>query len=89
MRSRVTKDFRALLASLPASVQKQAEDAYALFQQNPYHPSLRFKPTKGRSGYYSARVGIHFRVLAYQDGEDIVWFWIGSHSDYDKIVAQF
>lgn len=49
MRSRVTKDFRDLFAALPQHVQQQAEDAYALFKQNPHHPSLHFKPIKGRN----------------------------------------
>jgi mRNA-degrading endonuclease RelE of RelBE toxin-antitoxin system len=89
MRSRVTKDFRELFAALPRHVQQHAEEAYALFQQNPHHPRLHFKALKGRSSYYSARVGIHYRVLGYEDGEDIVWFWIGTHADYDKIIAQF
>jgi hypothetical protein len=72
MRSRVTKDFRDLFAALPKQVQRQAEVAYALFKQNPRHPSLHFKPIKGRNTYYSARVGIHYRVLAYEDAGEII-----------------
>jgi len=43
LRSRRTRRFRALLAALPADVQRQARDAYQLFRANPRHPSLRFK----------------------------------------------
>jgi len=88
MRSRVTKDFRDLFAALPQHVQQQAEDAHALFKQNPHHPSLHYKPIKGRNTYYSARVGIHYRVLAYEDDGEVIWFWIGPHAEYDKLVSQ-
>lgn len=87
MRSRVTKDFRDLFLALPMHVQEQAEAAYALFKGNPYHPSLHFKAIRGRNTYYSARVGIHYRVLAYEDNGDVIWFWIGPHAEYDKLVA--
>ena len=66
-----------MFAALPQHVQQQAEDAYALFKQNPHHPSLHCKPIKGRNTYYSARVGIHYCVLAYEDDGEVIWFWIG------------
>jgi hypothetical protein len=32
-------------------------------------------------------VGLHYRAVAYRDGENLFWFWIGSHAGYDKIVS--
>jgi hypothetical protein len=26
--------------------------------------------------------------LAVESGADLVWFWIGSHADYDRLVGQ-
>jgi hypothetical protein len=43
MKSVITKSFRALLSELPINIQEKANDAYLQFQQNPNHPSLRFK----------------------------------------------
>jgi hypothetical protein len=40
MKSKRTKQFRALFAELPESVQRQANEAYRLFQVNPSHPRL-------------------------------------------------
>ena len=37
---------------------------------------------------FSARVGISYRVTATLDGDTVVWFWIGSHAEYDKLLAQ-
>lgn len=47
------------------------------------HPSLHFKPA-GR--YWSVRVGIHFRALAIRDGDDFIWFWIGTHAEYYRLL---
>ncbi|MBW8786898.1 MAG: hypothetical protein JF594_03980 [Rhizobium leguminosarum] len=55
---------------------------FDLLKQDPRHPSLHFKRV-GR--FWSARVGTSWRALAVRDGDDIIWFWIGSHADYDKL----
>jgi hypothetical protein len=44
---------------------------------------LRLKPV-GR--YWSVRVGIHYRALAVKEGDDMIWFWIGTHSKYDQLT---
>jgi hypothetical protein len=88
MKSRTTRRFRELFAALPAHVQCQARDAYRLFRQNPSHPGLRFKQVRPDPPTYSARVGIGYRAVGTLDGDTIVWFWIGSHADYDKLLAQ-
>ncbi|MCC7017289.1 MAG: hypothetical protein IT564_08830 [Rhodospirillales bacterium] len=48
------------------------------------HPSLHFKKI-GR--FRSARVGLHHRALGVESTDGIVWFWIGSHADYDKLIG--
>ena len=58
-----------------------------LFQQNPSHPGLRFKQVNpGPPPIYSARVGIGYRALAVVEGDMAIWFWIGSHADYDRFL---
>ena len=85
MRSRTTRDFRDLLASLSESVQRQAHDAYELFRLNPFHPGLNFKPVSQHSpGVWSVRIGIHYRAIGIRDGDDILWIWIGSYAEYDR-----
>jgi hypothetical protein len=89
--SRTTKNFWKHYKALPEDVQRQAVRAYALWRANPSHRSLHFKCVSEKHAVLSVRVGIHWRALGYRDvapGEDVVtWFWIGSHSDYDKLVA--
>jgi len=76
-------DFWACYESLPAEVQSLADRAYELLEQNPRHPSLRFKKV---GEYWSARVGDHFRALAVETQNGFVWFWIGTHAEYDRLI---
>lgn len=71
---------------LPEDVRRQARRAYKLFRENPAHPGLNFKKVDQQNDIYSARVGIGYRALAQRDGDDFVWFWIGPHSEYDKLL---
>ena len=43
---------------------------------------------KQSSAERERRRGGSVRPLPIQEGDEIVWFWIGSHADYDKMVAQ-
>jgi hypothetical protein len=67
-------------------VQRQARAAYKLFAADPNHPSLRFKQVHATRPIYSARVGLGYRALGVREGEDVVWFWIGSHAEYDRLI---
>lgn len=76
-----------MYAALHPEVRTTANRAYKLFLRNPSHPGLNFKKVEGRNDIYSARVGRGYRALARVEGEEIVWFWIGPHSDYDRLVG--
>ena len=54
----------------------------------PRHPSLGFKRVSQRSPVYSVRVSIDYRALGVMDHGDIVWFWIGAHHEYDRLLAR-
>jgi hypothetical protein len=60
-----------------------ADKSFALLKSNPRHPSLHFKRV-GR--YWSARVGPHLRVLGVDLGEGVIWFWIGGHDEYERLI---
>jgi len=54
-----------------------------LLKSNPRHPSLHFKPV---GQYWSVRVGLRYRALAVPVSEGLVWFWIGTHAEYDRLI---
>jgi hypothetical protein len=38
---------------------------------------------------YSIRVGHRWRALGYRRDDTMIWFWIGSHAEYDKIIRRY
>jgi hypothetical protein len=80
MKSSTTLAFRKQFAMLPASLRVQARKQFRLWLENPFHPSLHFKPV-GR--YWSARVSREVRVLGIRQNDVVIWFFIGVHDDYE------
>jgi hypothetical protein len=77
-------EFWQSYRSLPTSIQRLADRCYELLKRDPRHPSLHLKKV-GR--FYSARVGLHHRALGIDAPAGIVWFWIGPHAEYDKLIG--
>jgi hypothetical protein len=88
LKSGVTKEFRKRLSQLPEAVQEQAARAYELWRSDPHHPSLHFKRVNPSPPIYSVRIGISYRALGLRDEEQIYWFWIGSHAEYDDLLRR-
>jgi hypothetical protein len=89
VKSKRTRRFRQLLNTLPADVKRQAYAAYRLFKDDPNHPSLHFKRINSPQPLYSVRIGIGYRALGLRETDDlIIWVWIGTHAEYDKIIPR-
>ena len=88
MRSKTTRAFRKRLADLPEGVQAHARKAYRQFAEDPSHPSLQFKRVHTSVPLYSARVSRGYRAVGQVQGDTVVWFWIGSHADYDGLLSR-
>jgi len=69
---------------LPSQIQKLADKTFARFKEEPLYPSLHFKEIK--PGIWSARVGAHYRALAKRRADGWMWFWIGTHEEYNKLI---
>ena len=77
-------DFWKAYDALPTEIRRQADKAFALLKQNPKHPSLHFKKIGRR---WSARIGIGYRALALEIDGGFLWYWIGSHTDYERLIG--
>ena len=88
MISRTTDRFWECYRELPEQTRKEARKAYAAFKKNPYHPGLHFKRIHSTRPIFSLRITKDYRAIGIQEDERIIWFWIGSHGDYDKLVKQ-
>ena len=80
---RATARFWSCFDKLPVRIQITARKNYELIKDNPKHPSLHFKQV---GGFWSARVGIHYRALALEDEGDFIWVWIGIHEEYERLI---
>lgn len=90
MKSKRTQRFRALSQQLPPEIQRELYEAYRQFKRDPYYPGLQFKRVNLRENIYSVRVGDHYRALGRRIGSDlVVWIWIGTHAEYDKLLKRF
>jgi hypothetical protein len=70
---------------LPPEIQTLADKNFALLKENPHYPSLHLKKV-GR--YWSVRVGLDYRALGADVPEGILWFWIGPHRVYERLIVQ-
>jgi Txe/YoeB family toxin of Txe-Axe toxin-antitoxin module len=86
--SRTSSHFREDLKRMPAEVRRQARQAYRLFSSDPYHSSLRFKKLPPHDDIWSARINAGYRAVGRREGDAIVWFFIGSHADYDRLLSR-
>jgi len=66
-------------------MRRLADAGYELLKADNRHPSLHLKKV-GR--FWSVRVGLHYRALAVEEGTDLLWFWIGHHSEYDRLIGK-
>ena len=64
-------------------MRRLATKNYRLLRRDPRHGSLRLKRV-GR--YWSARIGSDYRALAVPTEDGLLWFWVGPHAAYERIV---
>ena len=85
----ITNDhFWECYRELPEQTKKEAKKAYRKFKKNPFHPSLNFKRIHSTRPIFSLRITKDYRTVGIQQNNQVIWFWIGSHNDYDNLLRQ-
>jgi hypothetical protein len=84
--SRARRTFWEKFAGLPEAIQETARAKFALWRREPFHPSLHFKELRDR--VWSVRINAGYRALGLREGELIVWFWVGSHDEYQRLIKK-
>jgi hypothetical protein len=87
VQSHTTAAFRALLAAAPPAIQAKAQTAYKIWTQNPAHPSLRYKKVHDTLPIYSVRIDRDWRAVGTLQQGAMVWFWIGPHDEYERLLS--
>jgi len=87
MRSVTTLRFRKAYKDLPENVKIAAKKAYLRWKENPNHPGLQFKQIHKTQAIYSVRISLSYRAIGVKQNNVMVWFWIGSHAEYDQLIT--
>ena len=87
MTSRTRPSFWRAYARLDEPNRQAARRAYALFTENPDHPSLRFKKLGGYERVWSVRINEQYRALRERQGDTITWVWVGTHNEFDNLFG--
>ena len=87
MISRTRPSFWRAYAGLDELTRTAARRAYSLFAEDPSHPSLRFKKLAGYDHIWSVRINEKYRAVGERKGAVIVWVWIGTHNDFEKLFG--
>ena len=85
LRPHASNEFWNLYHRLAPNVQVAPDKQFALFRQDPTHPSLRLKPV---GELWSACINEAYRVLAVREGDLFYWFWMGSHDEYERLISR-
>jgi hypothetical protein len=79
-----TSSFWATYDELPIEIRKLADKNFQLLKNDAAHPSLQFKKV---GKLWSARVGSDYRALATKIEGGFLWVWVGTHSEYDRLIS--
>ena len=86
MTSPTHRHFWTYFDRLPGEIQARAREKYRLWQRDPFHPPLQFKLLVNH--VWSVRIGPFHRALARRSHGLVVWFWIGTHEEYNNLVQR-
>ena len=83
MKSLTSPKFWRAYAALSPTTREAARKADWLWIQNPQHGSLRFQK---RGRYWRVCFGSGHRALAVAVPDGYLWFWIGPHDEYERLL---
>lgn len=69
---------------LSKGMQTRVDEAIALFERSPRHPSLRIKKMKGKRNIWEGRVTRAYRFLFEWEGEMVTFRRVGPHDILGK-----
>ncbi len=88
------KNCKNQLAKLGKRIVSLADEAFLTFVNNPEAPVLHNHPLgdthrgRHRKGSRAVSVTFRYRAIYVVDGDTNVWYWIGSHEDYNIFTGR-
>jgi len=88
MKSHTVTSFWDAFHNFPDEIQHIARKKFIIWKQNPFHPSLRFKCVNSKHTIWSVRITKDYRALGVMVQNEIVWYWMGTHKDYERLIGK-
>lgn len=88
MKYKTYPSFWKTYESLDNEIKKQAKKSFELWRENPFHPSLHFKCVNKEENVWSLRISRRYRALCIYENDTVIWFWIGNHNDYLRLIKK-
>jgi hypothetical protein len=82
-----------MFSRMPVAVQQLAAAVYKVFAADPNAPSLHSHTLKDtargrhKAGSISVRINQQYRAIYVVDGDAVIWYWCGSHNDYENFTG--
>jgi hypothetical protein len=92
-RNRTTRSFREQYTALPERIKEAVRDSCNLFDRDPAHPSLRLHRLTDLRGAshqpdsFSVSITMRYRAIYVVRGAMNIWYWIGTHADFDRFTG--
>lgn len=87
MNSQTLPSFWMAYRALDQNARSSTGKAFRLWDQNPFHPSLRFKCVNREENMWAVRISHGCRAIGVMDGDTVTWFWIGGHDSYEAFFS--
>lgn len=88
MKSEINPNFRRMYRRLSPKVKRRVQRAYKQWKKNPSTPGLHFKRVDDEEQIFSVRIGLDYRAVGALEGDLITWFWIGKHTEYERLLKR-
>lgn len=79
---------------LSIEIKALAKKAFLQFVKDPKHPALRHHALKDskkgqhRNGSFSVSINMQYRAIYVVDGDVNVWYWVGTHAQYNHFTGR-
>jgi hypothetical protein len=70
--------------ALSESARLQVNRSFDLLKSDPGHPLLHLKQV---DRHWTVRIDLHHRAVAVEAPEGLVWFWVGTHDEYERLIV--
>ncbi len=84
IRPDASPEFWARYRSLPAQIQTLAHKSFQWLKSDARHHLLHNKRIRE---FHSVRVGLFYRALGIEVDDGVLWLWIDTQAEYDKLVG--